>query len=115
MKQHSETKPFQCDQCDKGFFQAKGLLKHVRTIHQGEDVSLHLCPFCQKGFITRSEMDNHSETHVHEYKIYACRYCGKTFNKKFAMKVSIQASQDVTPDPCPYCNKGINAKAYSDK
>lgn len=89
--------------------------KHVKSVHEGEgDVVLHLCPFCQKGFITRAEMDNHAETHLDEYKMYACRYCGKSFVKKFAMKIAVQASQGGVPEPCPYCTRAINPKAYKD-
>jgi hypothetical protein len=117
IKFHSAPRPFICetDECERTFTKASDLIKHQKIFHEGmEEGALHLCAFCQKAFITRAEMDNHAETHVHEYKMYACRYCGKTFVKKFQMKIAIQAATDQTPDPCPYCKKAINAKAYSD-
>lgn len=116
LKSHSQPRPFICDTegCDKTFVSTRGLEKHVKTVHEGEEFMLHLCAFCQKGFITRSEMESHAETHVSDYKMYACRYCGKTFVKKFAMKIAVQACQDQPVDPCPYCNKGINPNAYKD-
>jgi len=116
LKTHSQPRPFACDHedCDKSFVNLKALEKHQKSVHQGEDFMLHLCAFCQKGFITRAEMEAHAETHLVEYKMYACRFCGKTFTKKFGMKIAIQASQEQTPDPCPYCNRAINAKAYKD-
>jgi KRAB domain-containing zinc finger protein len=116
LKSHSQLRPFICDtdDCEKSFVNARALEKHVKSVHQGEDVMLHLCQFCQKAFITRAEMDSHAETHLADYKMYACRFCGKTFNKKFSMKIAVQASHDKPPEPCPFCNKLINSKAYTD-
>lgn len=71
LKSHSQPRPFVCDtdDCDKAFATARGLEKHIKVVHQGEEYCLHSCAFCKREFITRSEMECHAETHLEEYKM----------------------------------------------
>lgn len=65
-----------CHICGKDFHQKSGLIRHLRTVHEGRrDFK---CTFCQKGFSEKVGRDDHERIHTGE-KPYKCDLCDKSF------------------------------------
>lgn len=58
---HTDTKPFICDVCGRGFRFKSNMFEH-RTVHTG--YTPHLCPFCGKQFRLKGNMKKHMRVHV---------------------------------------------------
>jgi len=83
---------YTCLECKNAFFQRSQLLRHLRDRHLIK--ATHACPFCEKTFHQKSNLDAHCMTHAserkfsHPFKCVVCEQDGK--DKRFTRKSSLK-------------------------
>ena len=103
---HSLKKPYQCDQCQKGFTERKNLFRHLRT-HGGKKP--YECDQCHKTFTERKNLFRHERTHSGE-RPFKCDQCDKTFTQKHLLTIHIRTHSGDNPYQCDQCHKGFTQK-----
>ncbi|XP_071445625.1 zinc finger protein 497-like [Hetaerina americana] len=96
--QHSDQRPYSCDECGATFKLEKYLKKHAK-LHSG--VRPFKCAVCAKAFRNRSELELHSTVHVTELK-FECGDCGKKFRAKHLLKIHLR-NHNLARIQCPEC------------
>lgn len=86
MKTHTGIKPHVCTVCNKGFYVANKLTKHMRT-HTGERP--YACTVCPKRFTSSDVLKVHERIHTGE-KPYVCQNCNKGFVSKSRLTAHIK-------------------------
>lgn len=102
MKKHSDSLPFSCKHCNKGFLQKQTLNMHISSKHSDDTDSdtreVFECPFdgCTFSAMTKGNLRTHAlRTHFlddveeilsidTETKIISCTVCDKEFQSKGA-------------------------------
>ncbi|BFZ12672.1 hypothetical protein BsWGS_15711 [Bradybaena similaris] len=108
---HTDSKPYTCDVCGKGFRQASQMKNHQVThvIHEGKEgrkgwFSSKTCDICDRAFANSKCLKNH-KTAVHStYKPYECNYCSHTTARKAMMELHIRTHTGEKPFKCDICN-----------
>ena len=83
---HEDLKPYQCNQCEKGFSRSSDLNRHRNSVHKG--MKSHNCDFCGKSF-SRLETFNRHIRSIHEGQMYNCDFCVKSFSRAETLKKHI--------------------------
>jgi len=140
-QEHSELRPYKCDQCDKSYAKQKHLTEHLVT-HTGvkpfececgaafptktrlEDHRLkmhtserpHKCDVCGKGYVYLRELTNHMKTHE-EKPTFSCDQCGKTFNQEHLLETHMKKfvegiCQGEHPHVCKECGKRFKKRGH---
>lgn len=80
VKSHLSNKPFQCQQCNKGFLNASSLALHQKT-HTGPTIPV-ICPIdeCRKEFRDNNLLEEHIMTH-RQSMLYQCSLCSEKFEQ----------------------------------
>ncbi|XP_005104490.1 zinc finger and BTB domain-containing protein 49 isoform X11 [Aplysia californica] len=79
-KYHSQSLPFSCSICGKGYFTSPGLNRHMIT-HQGKQF---VCPVCDAKFTQKSSVKNHLKTIHNSSQCPTCSMIlmnGDSYNK----------------------------------
>ncbi|XP_068099795.1 zinc finger protein 436-like isoform X2 [Hyperolius riggenbachi] len=103
----SNTHPYLCSDCGKGFRFKSGLLTHQR-IHTAERP--YSCPECGKCFSQKSNLLQHQRSHREE-RPYSCPECGKYFGRKVYLIRHKRTHTGERPHLCPECGKCFSLKA----
>ena len=94
MKKHDGKQSYECDSCDKKFYQKYALDDHVKLNHSTEPIETMECPFdnCKHTFIKKEHCRIHiARNHIKaeiskliekkkDSKIHECLTCKKEFN-----------------------------------
>ncbi|XP_068135949.1 zinc finger protein 300-like isoform X2 [Hyperolius riggenbachi] len=129
----TQTRPFQCTQCQQSFSEKETLLLH-QTVHatwtfdeqeggteyivpaQSSPTIIRSCPApyvcgdCGKGFSSSYKLKIHQRIHTGE-RPYKCVVCEKRFHKSAHLKVHHRTHTGERPYGCQVCNKRFT-KSY---
>jgi uncharacterized Zn-finger protein len=76
---HQQEKNFSCEFCTKRFARKNSLTTHVKDIH--EQSGHFSCQFCEKKFFKERDRKRHQSKHSSE-KPYQCDNCGESFKRQ---------------------------------
>ena len=86
----TESYPFECNVCGKGFKRCNGLNTHTRT-HTGDAESKtksrpYECDVCWRAFTTSSNLTRHMRIHTGE-RPYQCHTCGRLYSDSSSLVI----------------------------
>lgn len=84
---------YACPECTKVFPKKYKLTSHLKTVHVAEEDKEFNCTICQAKFIRSHDLSRHLKTHSLE-KPYTCRYCGRGFSRRDALRRHEQPSNN---------------------
>ncbi|KAK3723787.1 hypothetical protein QZH41_007097 [Actinostola sp. cb2023] len=103
---HTQKKPHKCDVCSKCFNRSSTLKTHIRT---HSDNKAFLCDICGKGFHQKGNLRNHIMIHTGE-KPFKCTKCQRAFNKMSNLKFHMHTHTDNLPYQCKVCRQRFAKK-----
>src|SRR5687768_5879710 len=86
-------------------------MTHINRIH-GEFEKQFECTYCEKAFITSSELILHVRTHTGE-KPYLCSRCPASFSHSSNLRghsLALHGDGDLRPHACQLCDKRFKDK-----
>lgn len=83
----SDERKVECTQCDRRFFNAGELKRHMQ-VHTGERP--HPCPYCNKRLSSPYALKGHIRIHTNETP-YSCPYCPMAFKQRVSMRTHIKS------------------------
>ena len=104
---HRNSRNYECNLCDKKFSYSEGLRRHQRDIHSDHT---YKCNQCGKEFNGQSNWRNHIKA-VHEIK-FKCNLCEKTFAANRNLKLHIESIHKGVKYQCSKCDKQFTHPAH---
>ncbi|ESN94118.1 hypothetical protein HELRODRAFT_103045 [Helobdella robusta] len=98
---HSDSKPFQCHECGKGFAFKSQMISHTR-MHTGERP--FECQTCGKTFSAMLNLVQHNRIHTGE-RPFECSYCGNRFSQRSHLQTHVRTHTGEKPYVCHLCSK----------
>ena len=108
-KEHTESKPYKCKECDKSFRKISLLKQHIRIVHdETQDIR---CQLCEKVFRGGRKLAVHMNSHNLDIKSCdQCEFKGKYLEKHQRI---MHSSNDNTPLlKCQFCPKLFRDKSH---
>ena len=90
-----------CQECGKTLGSIAALRRHVKVQHEHE----YSCPECTKGYINKSELNQHMKTHRLE-KPHDCSHCDQKFSLKGNLEQHLK-QHDNSDKCCDLCREKI--------
>jgi uncharacterized Zn-finger protein len=88
-----------CEMCVKSLSDNRNAVQQLRRRER-----LFSCNVCNKGFTSRSNLDNHIRVHTGE-RSYSCEMCYKSFTQRSNLKAHLQLHNGDRPFSCEICKK----------
>lgn len=104
----SKKRIYECDLCDKAFYQSSDLRKHY-LVHTGE--KNFLCDVCNKAFRQVSHLKHHKLIHSNE-KPYKCDKCQKAFRNSGILHKHRLVHSGQRDHVCDVCKKAFSQAAH---
>lgn len=106
MRAHTNSRPFECNQCKVGFQTKANLQRHMKT-HTGERP--YCCKYCSARFIEEKALIIHTRTHTGE-KPLKCKICSRRFAHKAPLNLHMLIHEGKKPHLCETCGKRFRQK-----
>ena len=97
---HSDSRPYECDQCSSVFLLFHDLRTHITNVHQQNHFSCLKCAFSTS---TQCKMWKYAGVHAHQK--YKCSSCPVCLSSCEALQEHLKHPTDDKVYPCMQCGK----------
>ncbi|XP_043250469.1 zinc finger protein 107-like [Colletes gigas] len=116
-KQHigthfADQQKFHCRECKMSFAWKSTLNKHIASNHRPEGPQKYACDICQKIYNTSSQVNEHVKRDHLKQRNHVCSQCGKSFFKKYDLKIHNRIHTDERPYVCRACGKRFHHRSH---
>jgi len=111
---HEKEKNFVCEFCTKRFARKNSLTTHVKDIH--EQSGDFVCGQCDRRYAKEKDLRNHERKHSDE-KPFQCDNCGDSFKRQFNLfeHYKIHLGLNTKEFQCIHCGKQFGTKGVLDR
>ncbi|KAK3731788.1 hypothetical protein RRG08_035452 [Elysia crispata] len=110
MEIHSDSKPYTCDVCGKGFKQVSQMKNHQVTHVKANSKEVgqywfnaKKCDVCDRVFANSKCLKKHKEVVHGNYKPFQCTFCNHTTARKAMMELHMRTHTGEKPFKCDIC------------
>ncbi|KOC68475.1 Zinc finger protein 790 [Habropoda laboriosa] len=116
-KQHigthfADQQKFHCKDCKMSFAWKSTLNKHIANNHRPEGPQKFACDICNKIYNTSSQVNEHVKRDHLKQRNHVCSQCGKSFFKKYDLKIHNRIHTDERPYVCRACGKRFHHRSH---
>ena len=116
-KQHigthfADQQKFHCKDCGMSFAWKSTLNKHIMNNHSLDAPQKFVCDICPKVYSTSSQVNEHVKRDHLKVRNHVCQTCGKTFFKRFDLKIHNRTHTDERPYVCDVCSKKFHHQSH---
>ncbi|KAL0126852.1 hypothetical protein PUN28_005307 [Cardiocondyla obscurior] len=109
-KQHigihfTDQQKFHCKDCGTSFAWKSTLNKHIANNHSSVAPQKFVCKICPKVYSTLSQVNDHVKRDHLKQRNHVCLHCGKSFFKRFDLKIHSRTHTNERPYVCRVCGK----------
>ncbi|PSN50582.1 Zinc finger protein 91 [Blattella germanica] len=101
-----EQQRYHCPNCGQTFAWKSTLNKHMMN-HSTAPLPRYRCDLCSKEYSSATQVQEHIKRDHYKQRPYACVSCGKTFYKKYDLKIHIRTHTKERPYICGTCGKSF--------
>ncbi|KAJ8675106.1 hypothetical protein QAD02_010892 [Eretmocerus hayati] len=101
---HSDTKEFVCDVCGRVCNTANGLYGHQKYAHFKTEFE---CQVCHRRLASQANLDEHIQKQHEERQLFMCEECGKVFHEARKLRTHMRVHTGVRPYECSVCKKSF--------
>lgn len=116
-KQHigthfADQQKFHCKDCKISFAWKSTLNKHIANNHRPDGPQKFACDICNKIYNTSSQVNEHVKRDHLKQRNHVCSQCGKSFFKKYDLKIHGRIHTDERPYVCRACGKRFHHRSH---
>ncbi|XP_050452972.1 zinc finger protein 91-like isoform X1 [Cataglyphis hispanica] len=116
-KQHigihfTDQQKFHCKDCGLSFAWKSTLNKHIVNNHSLDGPQKFVCEICPKVYSTLSQVNEHVKRDHLKQRDHVCLTCGKTFFKRFDLKIHSRTHTNERPYVCNICSKSFHHQSH---
>ncbi|XP_043517630.1 zinc finger protein 724-like isoform X4 [Frieseomelitta varia] len=116
-KQHigthfADQQKFHCKDCKLSFAWKSTLNKHIANNHRPDGPQKFACDICNKIYNTSSQVNEHVKRDHLKQRNHVCSQCGKSFFKKYDLKIHNRIHTDERPYVCRACGKRFHHRSH---
>lgn len=97
---------YHCPTCGQYFAWKSTLNKHMHT-HSIGPLPRYRCDLCSKEYAAPTQVQEHIKRDHYKQRPHACVVCGKTFYKKYDLKIHVRTHTKERPYICGTCGKSF--------
>ncbi|KAG6803022.1 zinc finger protein [Apis mellifera caucasica] len=108
----SYQQKFHCKDCKISFAWKSTLNKHIANNHRPDGPQKFACDICNKIYNTSSQVNEHVKRDHLKQRNHVCSQCGKSFFKKYDLKIHGRIHTDERPYVCRACGKRFHHRSH---